>query len=112
MSIQSIGASRALADDIVSALDADVGSSLCFFFQAEVGIRDKLVTGVQTCALPILGAPVAGFGNPRTVPSDSRRYAGSLRTKPSRRAAAARLPGEDSAARSCPSCASCWSSRP
>ena len=24
------------------------------FFQAEDGIRDKLVTGVQTCALPIL----------------------------------------------------------
>src|SRR5205823_11061913 len=30
-----------------------------FFFQAEDGIRDKLVTGVQTCALPIydLGDP-------------------------------------------------------
>src|SRR5687767_15516101 len=27
--------------------------SHCFFFQAEDGIRDKLVTGVQTCALPI-----------------------------------------------------------
>src|SRR5687767_5879255 len=26
---------------------------LRFFFQAEDGIRDKLVTGVQTCALPI-----------------------------------------------------------
>src|SRR6266404_6993697 len=26
-----------------------------FFFQAEDGIRGKLVTGVQTCALPILG---------------------------------------------------------
>src|SRR5437870_12603924 len=25
----------------------------CFFFQAEVGIRDGHVTGVQTCALPI-----------------------------------------------------------
>src|SRR5256714_6517022 len=30
------------------------GSGLIgFFFQAEDGIRDKLVTGVQTCALPI-----------------------------------------------------------
>src|SRR5687767_15590867 len=29
-------------------------SYFCFFFQAEDGIRDKLVTGVQTCALPIL----------------------------------------------------------
>src|SRR2546425_1158973 len=28
-------------------------TSLFFFFQAEDGIRDKLVTGVQTCALPI-----------------------------------------------------------
>src|SRR5205823_10138768 len=27
-----------------------------FFFQAEDGIRDKLVTGVQTCALPISSA--------------------------------------------------------
>src|SRR5690349_22769481 len=26
---------------------------LCFFFQAEDGIRDLYVTGVQTCALPI-----------------------------------------------------------
>src|SRR5437867_9332019 len=26
-----------------------------FFFQAEDGIRDRTVTGVQTCALPILG---------------------------------------------------------
>ena len=29
-----------------------------FFFQAEGGIRDKLVTGVQTCALPICSEPV------------------------------------------------------
>src|SRR5688572_30928981 len=28
-------------------------SSGCFFFQAEDGIRDLTVTGVQTCALPI-----------------------------------------------------------
>src|SRR3989449_11522893 len=28
-----------------------------FFFQAEDGIRDVAVTGVQTCALPILGHP-------------------------------------------------------
>src|SRR2546423_14006265 len=31
---------------------------LFFFFQAEDGIRDKLVTGVQTCALPISRASV------------------------------------------------------
>src|SRR2546429_5887853 len=28
-------------------------SHFCFFFQAEDGIRDVAVTGVQTCALPI-----------------------------------------------------------
>src|SRR2546429_5376725 len=28
-------------------------SDICFFFQAEDGIRDVAVTGVQTCALPI-----------------------------------------------------------
>src|SRR5205823_11032450 len=32
---------------------ATSSSSCVFFFQAEDGIRDKLVTGVQTCALPI-----------------------------------------------------------
>src|SRR5207245_6509028 len=31
----------------------------CFFFQAEDGIRDATVTGVQTCALPIFGHPLA-----------------------------------------------------
>src|SRR2546430_12186634 len=30
-----------------------VGETVCFFFQAEDGIRDLTVTGVQTCALPI-----------------------------------------------------------
>src|SRR5688500_20042505 len=30
------------------------GYSIFFFFQAEDGIRDYKVTGVQTCALPIL----------------------------------------------------------
>src|SRR3712207_6732643 len=31
--------------------------AIFFFFQAEDGIRDIGVTGVQTCALPIYGAP-------------------------------------------------------
>src|SRR5207244_5757248 len=31
-----------------------------FFFQAEDGIRDDLVTGVQTCALPISASFGAG----------------------------------------------------
>src|SRR2546421_2696129 len=33
-----------------------------FFFQAEDGIRDLIVTGVQTCALPICGLPVEDHG--------------------------------------------------
>src|SRR5258707_8723662 len=37
-----------------SASSRQAISSLCFFFQAEDGIRDIGVTGVQTCALPIL----------------------------------------------------------
>src|SRR5256886_6204898 len=34
---------------------------VCFFFQAEDGIRDLTVTGVQTCALPICHERAAGF---------------------------------------------------
>src|SRR5256886_10741909 len=34
-----------------------------FFFQAEDGIRDLTVTGVQTCALPISGPPRADGGD-------------------------------------------------
>src|SRR5437868_8305542 len=33
-----------------------------FFFQAEDGIRDRNVTGVQTCALPISRLGVHGAG--------------------------------------------------
>src|SRR5437868_8102379 len=36
---------------------------LIFFFQAEDGIRDRNVTGVQTCALPICRR---GKGRPRS----------------------------------------------
>src|SRR2546425_11157992 len=45
---------------------------LIFFFQAEDGIRDKLVTGVQTCALPI-SARVGqiGFTEYHAPPADS-----------------------------------------
>src|SRR5256885_3155563 len=38
---------------------ADGMSLFFFFFQAEDGIRDYKVTGVQTCALPIFVDPVA-----------------------------------------------------
>src|SRR5687767_3781960 len=43
-----------------------------FFFQAEDGIRDKLVTGVQTCALPICDAYV--------IAEIGHNHQGSLKT--------------------------------
>src|SRR5206468_8989469 len=42
---------RGARDTILGACD------VFFFFQAEDGIRDLIVTGVQTCALPISAAP-------------------------------------------------------
>src|SRR2546429_591466 len=36
-----------------------------FFFQAEDGIRDVAVTGVQTCALPIWSSSLRAPFNPR-----------------------------------------------
>src|SRR5256885_10068399 len=42
------------------AIDSSVDIFTCYvfyFFQAEDGIRDYKVTGVQTCALPISGVP-------------------------------------------------------
>src|SRR5690349_24070269 len=43
-----------------------------FFFQAEDGIRDLYVTGVQTCALPIF-AVLAGVSVERTHRGDALR---------------------------------------
>src|SRR6266850_6067329 len=39
-----------------------------FFFQAEDGIRDYKVTGVQTCALPISAALGGGRSGRRALP--------------------------------------------
>src|SRR2546430_13459708 len=43
--------------DIVKVFQGIVIEMLFFFFQAEDGIRDLTVTGVQTCALPISAPP-------------------------------------------------------
>src|SRR5207245_8452679 len=48
---------------------------LVFFFQAEDGIRDATVTGVQTCALPI--SSVVTTNNPRAVPTQTPSGAGA-----------------------------------
>src|SRR5205085_3629622 len=62
-----------------------------FFFQAEDGIRDLTVTGVQTCALPILAPPGQGPRRPPaagTAPSPpSREPPGPARGPPGPRAA-------------------------
>src|SRR5437764_3555603 len=42
-----------------------------FFFQAEDGIRDTSVTGVQTCALPIFAIRTVGTPNPEVLRLDS-----------------------------------------
>src|SRR2546430_7448158 len=48
--------------------DRTVARCLCFFFfQAEDGIRDLTVTGVQTCALPISACTDAEGGVTSTV---------------------------------------------
>src|SRR5437763_14527645 len=43
-------------------------NELSFFFQAEDGIRDTSVTGVQTCALPILPGISNGIDEAPSMP--------------------------------------------
>src|SRR5216683_6154633 len=49
--------------------DSCYGFVFFFFFQAEDGIRDLIVTGVQTCALPIF--PMAVRGSAELLPRGS-----------------------------------------
>src|SRR5688572_26486442 len=56
-----------------ASVDVDGKTGYIFFFQAEDGIRDLTVTGVQTCALPI------SLGGTRSVaarPHDPRHGPG------------------------------------
>src|SRR5258708_30547604 len=63
-------------------------SVVSFFFQAEDGIRDDLVTGVQTCALPICNLSLRFTLRLFTIPipvtatmvfvSDAPKYRGKL----------------------------------
>src|SRR2546425_4591689 len=53
-------------------LDCSLTAIHFFFFQAEDGIRDKLVTGVQTCALPI-------WADAGREPVDAREEPGGVR---------------------------------
>src|SRR2546426_7588862 len=55
--------------------------SFFFFFQAEDGIRDYKVTGVQTCALPICIAASAAGSSSRCATGASRACAAIPRTR-------------------------------
>src|SRR5260370_7573292 len=61
------GSSQYREDHETRATTVVCVSGCFFFFQAEDGIRDSSVTGVQTCALPI---------------SDSRHVIGEYAAKP------------------------------
>src|SRR5439155_18978313 len=72
-----------------------------FFFQAEDGIRAGHVTGVQTCALPILFCPftaalVPSGRVPRTVAPPSSSGAVAIRSSYIRRKPAALSKGQNS----------------
>src|SRR5256885_6545459 len=91
-----------------------------FFFQAEDGIRDYKVTGVQTCALPIYARsawpdaalrPPARRGGERVRPAPGSH---ELRQRPGRAqarrtAARARAPGRSEERRVGKECRSRWS---
>src|SRR5256885_3824279 len=75
---------------------------LFFFFQAEDGIRDYKVTGVQTCALPISGP---GTAQPSPGPDRRRARLGEAPRRSLRRGlpqAKGRLGSRESAARAAP----------
>src|SRR3989441_8804316 len=56
LGLKDLDEQLAVRNRILSQFEASLWTDdpVLFFFQAEDGIRDKLVTGVQTCALPIL----------------------------------------------------------
>src|SRR5205085_4827417 len=64
--------------DIGSALDTADREGRIFFFQAEDGIRDLTVTGVQTCALPI---SFASAGSSSAISRWAEDLGGSLTRK-------------------------------
>src|SRR3712207_9375159 len=55
---------------------------LFFFFQAEDGIRDIGVTGVQTCALPISYAARSAVSGPGAAIRATARATGSMAAPP------------------------------
>src|SRR5256886_12275246 len=74
------------ARQIGKAMSNDESFDVFFFFQAEDGIRDLTVTGVQTCALPILPGSTLISPLPSRTPTHTssavRRSALSSRCEP------------------------------
>src|SRR5256885_12618168 len=69
-----------LEETLLSAA-ADSDGAVSFFFQAEDGIRDYKVTGVQTCALPICVPSVAHRSDLRgSSASSAQKYASEPET--------------------------------
>src|SRR5207244_6156027 len=66
-----------------------------FFFQAEDGIRDDLVTGVQTCALPISIWLVTSGSGTRRATSLSATTACRFGMRPSRSRSEERRVGKE-----------------
>src|SRR2546421_3319300 len=69
-----------------------------FFFQAEDGIRDLIVTGVQTCALPILTRKlkadrIASSGTLRVLTTRVTRFAATVQVGTATTNAAAQVCG-------------------
>src|SRR5256885_10228486 len=73
-------------DSVGSDRNAVKGEASFVFFQAEDGIRDYKVTGVQTCALPILmrdqPAGFSGMGPSRMVDQSASSSSARIRASP------------------------------
>src|SRR2546428_6158285 len=82
-----------------------------FFFQAEDGIRDLIVTGVQTCALPIFAPWTTPRNTRRRTRCGPRRKAAPGRRTPARRRSSerSRAPGRSEERRVGKECRSRWS---
>src|SRR3989442_6037120 len=80
------------ADAALPVIEIVVAVRCFFFFQAEDGIRDADVTGVQTCALPIYGkkwnerkrqSPANGaLSNGQTRSKRSEEHTSELQSRP------------------------------
>src|SRR5690606_41002944 len=68
-------------DSVIPAATCASAYIYVFFFQAEDGIRDSHVTGVQTCALPILARRSRWPGRRRALPGRAARRRASARAR-------------------------------